>query len=167
MRHAPHTTHDADPVNDRFADQLDDLLPPGRRDLPAHHLADSSLEAARLLAGAARPVLDAERVAQIEAQVLARAAMRTRLRRRRIARRVRWAVAACVVMAAAVLLAIGVALLDTGGDPHIVAPDTAQNSAQNSGQDAVTESPDSTADGAPVIIRESRESSVFVVPLNP
>jgi hypothetical protein len=163
MRHTPHAPHDADQLDDRFADQLDDLLPPGRRDQPTHDLVDPPLEAAWLLAGAEHPVLDAARVAQIEAQVLARAAMGARLRRRRIARTVRWAVAACVVMAAAVLLAIGVALLDTDSDPHIVAPDAAQSSAQ----DTATESPDSSGDGGPVIIRESRESSVFVVPLHP
>jgi hypothetical protein len=163
MRHTSHTPHDAGRLDDRFADRLDELLPSGRRDLPTHDLADPRLEAARLLAGTERPVLDVKRVAQIEAQVLARAAIQARLRRHRIARMVRWAVAACVVMVAAALLAIGIALLTADSDPHVLAPATAHITTQ----DSATESPDSAGDGQPVIIRESRESSLFVVPLNP
>lgn len=131
MRHTPHhTNHNPD------------------------HLADTARHVARQLAEAEHPVMAADRVSQLETQILARAMMQHSLKRHRIMRGMRWAAAACVLLVMAVSLAVGFALLDEDG-PHLVTP------AYDSSGDTVHPV------SQPVIIRDSGESSVFMMPLTP
>ena len=118
------------------------------------HLADRELHIAQQLTEANHPVMDEDRVSQLETQILAQVTMQHHLKRHRIIRGMRWAVAACVLLVMAVSLAIGFALLDEDG-PHLVTP------AYDSSGDTVQPV------SQPVIIRESGESSVFMMPLTP
>ncbi|MBN1564287.1 MAG: hypothetical protein JXA10_10645 [Anaerolineae bacterium] len=149
---------------DDLADQLDELIPPAQTDLPAHDLADPALVVARRLAAAERPVMAADRVDQLEAQLRARVTMPQNHKhpRRKLVWAVRWVAAASVLIVFAITLAVGFALLDQD-DAHMLTPDG-----------NVVEAPD--AAGSPagiqpvspvVIVRQTRESSVFVIPPGP
>jgi hypothetical protein len=147
---------------DLLADHLDDLIPPGRRDLPAFDLPDPALYVARQIAGAEHPVMAEDRVSQLETQLLTHVAIQQRVMssRRRIMRGMRWIAAACVLVVMAAALVIGVALLDES-DPHIITPGTSAYESPDLSGDTVQPVSES------ITVRESRESSLFVVPLSP
>jgi hypothetical protein len=101
----------------------------------------------------------ADRVEQLEAQILARAALQRQTEsRRRIMRAARWVAAACVLIVFALALATGAALVLNEGDTHILTPDTSAYESTD------PESPDTIQ---PITIHESRESSVFIIPPGP
>lgn len=161
-------------TSNNLADHLDNLIPPGCHDLPTGDLPDPALQAARRLAGAEHPVMADDRVSELETRLLARVAVphqrsqrqRRTMQRRQIVHGMQWAVAACAIIVMAAMVAIGATLLDDGSDPHFVTPgDTAHQSSEADG--ASDTALNTVLPVAQPVIRESHESSIFVVPINP